>query len=176
MPPERKPNAAGSHAGTSISCDISIAGIRRDQMLAAIITPPANPSMESSILLLMSFLRNTAAAPSAVIPHVNPVARSARTIDSGNIGLSMNCSQRFQHLPCIRGWSPAGVVPAYIGCCPAVCAQHVPGELNKIKYLRLLIQSRAEDHHLVRHEFFSQCQQHGFCILCLKISRYHDFA
>ena len=57
--------------------DISIAGARSDQKLAAIITPAANPSMPSMTLLLGWRLTNTNDAPSAVSPQVKSVAVSA---------------------------------------------------------------------------------------------------
>jgi hypothetical protein len=43
------PVTAGIQAGTGPSWESSIAGARRGQKLAAIITPPAKPSMESRI-------------------------------------------------------------------------------------------------------------------------------
>ncbi len=47
MPPRRNPMKGGSHPGYPSSSDIDIAGARSDQKLAAIITPPANPSITS---------------------------------------------------------------------------------------------------------------------------------
>ena len=46
-------------------------------VIAAIITPHANPSSVSSSFRLTSCVRNTDAAPSAVTPHVNPPASAA---------------------------------------------------------------------------------------------------
>ena len=68
---------AGNHAGSKPPSDISIAGASSDQKLAAIITPPAKPSIASSSLRLTSPVVNTAAAPNAVTPHVNKVANNA---------------------------------------------------------------------------------------------------
>jgi hypothetical protein len=75
--PMRKPAPAGNHAGRSLPCDISTAGASKDQKLAAIMTPPAKPSIPSSIFLLTSLARNTVAAPSAVKPQVKHVATRA---------------------------------------------------------------------------------------------------
>jgi len=56
---------------------ISIPGAKRDQKLAAIITPAAKPKVESINLGFIVFDMNTNAAPAAVMPHVNKVANSA---------------------------------------------------------------------------------------------------
>ena len=56
-----------------------MAGASSDQKLAAIMTPAANPSIASSSLRGTFLVPNTSAAPSAVIPHVKHVARSACT-------------------------------------------------------------------------------------------------
>jgi hypothetical protein len=50
-PPRRKPIRGGSHPGFPRSSDIDIAGARSDQKLAAIITPPANPSIRQNLLI-----------------------------------------------------------------------------------------------------------------------------
>jgi hypothetical protein len=73
--PIRKPTAAGIHdiVGYILS-DISIAGFSNDQKLAAIITPPVNPSIASSNPLCIVLKRNTKAAPLAVKAHVKQVA------------------------------------------------------------------------------------------------------
>lgn len=55
----------------------SMAGESSDQKEAAVITPAAKPSMESSTVLLTSRKKNTSAAPSAVTDQVNMVASSA---------------------------------------------------------------------------------------------------
>jgi hypothetical protein len=54
-----------------------MAGSKRDQKLAAIITPAAKPSMPSSSRRFISLNKKTAAAPRAVTPQVKHVARSA---------------------------------------------------------------------------------------------------
>ena len=65
--PSIKPTAAGSQAILPCSLDISIAGIRSDHTLAAIITPAAKPSRVFSIFaLILSFIKNTIAAPRVV--------------------------------------------------------------------------------------------------------------
>ncbi len=61
-----------------------MAGAKRDQKLAAIMTPAAKPSMASSKRLFTCRARNTPAAPSAVNPQVNMVARSACVIEPVN--------------------------------------------------------------------------------------------
>ena len=76
-PPARNPMTGGTHLGNAPPSERSIAGRRSDQKLAAIITPAANPSIESSSLRLTFFVPKTSAAPAAVIPHVNNVAMSA---------------------------------------------------------------------------------------------------
>jgi hypothetical protein len=57
-----------------------MAEARSDQKLAAIITSAANPSIASSIFLLISLAINTPVAPRAVNPHVKQVAiRACKT-------------------------------------------------------------------------------------------------
>jgi len=56
-----------------------MAGAKRDQKLAAIITPAAKPSMASSKLLEGSLLRKTAAAPRAVSAQVKRVLSNIGT-------------------------------------------------------------------------------------------------
>jgi hypothetical protein len=55
-------------------CDISIAGERRDQKLAAIITPPVKPNIPSRTFRLSSLKRKTSPAPAAVTSQVKVVA------------------------------------------------------------------------------------------------------
>jgi hypothetical protein len=71
--------SGGTHFGNEPSSERSMAGASSDQKLAAIMTPAANPSIASNSLRLTFLVPNTSAAPSAVIPHVNAVARSACT-------------------------------------------------------------------------------------------------
>jgi len=52
-------------------------GESSDQKLAAIMTPAANPSIESSTFLLIPLKKNTSAAPKAVTNQVNRVAKKA---------------------------------------------------------------------------------------------------
>ena len=54
-----------------------MAGDNSDQKLAAIITPPVNPSDASSTFRLLDLNRNTREAPNAVSPHVNSPAIKA---------------------------------------------------------------------------------------------------
>ncbi|MPN21373.1 hypothetical protein SDC9_168752 [bioreactor metagenome] len=54
-----------------------MAGAKRDQKLAAIITPAANPIIASKTFLFIFLKKNTNAAPSAVTPQVNKVASNA---------------------------------------------------------------------------------------------------
>src|SRR5690606_40218305 len=75
--PNKKPTAAGSQAGVDLSLAISIAGSKSDQKLAAIMTPPAKPRMPSRHFWFIFFVVNTSAAPSAVMPQVNDVPKSA---------------------------------------------------------------------------------------------------
>jgi hypothetical protein len=72
--------SGGIQSGRGPSAESEIEGARSDQKLAAIMTPAANPSIASSTLRGTFFVPNTSAAPSAVSPHVNSVARSACTI------------------------------------------------------------------------------------------------
>ena len=78
-PPSRNPITAGNQSASACPVDISMAGASSDQKLAAIITPPANPSIVSSSRRLKVRVRNTVAAPRAVRPQVKPVASSACT-------------------------------------------------------------------------------------------------
>jgi hypothetical protein len=52
-------------------------GAKSDQKLAAIITPPVNPSMVSKTALLMLLKKKTREAPKAVKNQVNKVASNA---------------------------------------------------------------------------------------------------
>jgi hypothetical protein len=67
----------GIHIGSGPPRDNSMEGARSDQKLAAIMTPAANASMASSNRRSTCLVPNTSAAPSAVTPQVNVVARSA---------------------------------------------------------------------------------------------------
>ena len=53
---------------------ISMAGASSDQKLAAIITPPVNPSIPSRARRFKSFTTNTSDAPKAVTNQVKVVA------------------------------------------------------------------------------------------------------
>ena len=64
-------------AGRQSPPDISIAGARSDQKLAATITPAASPSIPSMIFWLKRLVKNTGTAPAAVRSHVKSVATSA---------------------------------------------------------------------------------------------------
>ena len=69
----------GTHEGRAPASESSIAGASSDQKLAAIMTPAAKPNIASNSLRGTFFVPKTRAAPAAVIPHVNIVARSACT-------------------------------------------------------------------------------------------------
>ena len=56
---------------------ISMPGASNDQKLAATITPPVKPSMPSNTARFILLKRNTSAAPAAVNPQVNKVAKNA---------------------------------------------------------------------------------------------------
>ena len=75
--PPKNPIAATNHAGNDEFSAISIAGANKDQKLAAIITPAANPSIVLRTRWLISLKKNTIAAPSAVSAQVIRVANSA---------------------------------------------------------------------------------------------------
>ena len=77
--PRAEPPAAGSQPGRPNSWAFSMAGMSRDHMLAAIITPAAKPSMIRWRLGEI-WLRNkkTMAAPKAVIRKVKPVPLPAQ--------------------------------------------------------------------------------------------------
>jgi hypothetical protein len=77
MPPARKPIRGGIHMGSGPPRDSSMEGASSDQKLAAIMTPAANASIASSSLRSTCLVPNTSAAPRAVTPQVNVVARSA---------------------------------------------------------------------------------------------------
>jgi hypothetical protein len=76
-PPRRNPTKAGNQTGRSFPSDISMAGESRDQKLAAIITPAANPSIASRTFLSSSLKKITRAAPAAVMNQVKSPAISA---------------------------------------------------------------------------------------------------
>jgi hypothetical protein len=77
IPPSKKPITAGIHGYLETSCDISIAGAKSDQKLAAIITPAAKPSIISSVLRFKLLNMKTIAEPSAVTNNVKHVAKKA---------------------------------------------------------------------------------------------------
>ncbi len=76
-PPRRNPTVAGNQAGNPWAREISIAGARSDQKLAAIITPAAKPIIESRTTRFMSRKRKTTLAPSAVTAQVKRHASNA---------------------------------------------------------------------------------------------------
>jgi hypothetical protein len=76
-PPARKPTTAGSQGGVRLPSIMAMAGASKDQKLAAIITPAANPSIITSALRLTCLWKSTPAAPRAVSPQVNRVASKA---------------------------------------------------------------------------------------------------
>lgn len=61
-PPIRKPTTAGTQVGMPFPPEISMAGARSDQKLAAIIIPAAKPREPSSSFLFTFLTMNTAAA------------------------------------------------------------------------------------------------------------------
>ena len=74
IPPAINPMAAASHGIISRDSAISIPGLSNDQKLAAIMTPAANPSIQSRAFLLKFLETKTRAAPQAVIAQVKRVA------------------------------------------------------------------------------------------------------
>lgn len=76
-PPSKNPNTAGIQPVLPDESAISIAGISKDQTLAAIMTPAAKPSMPSNNFWLIFLKKKTAAAPSAVTNQVKQVAKKA---------------------------------------------------------------------------------------------------
>lgn len=68
MAPKPNPTAAGNTFANPSPSDISIAGERSDQKLAATITPPVNPSIPSKNFLGIDLKKNTREAPAAVSP------------------------------------------------------------------------------------------------------------
>ena len=72
--PIANPAAAGKAFVNPSPGLISMAGASSDQKLAAIITPPVNPSIPSRALRFKSFTTKTNEAPSAVTNQVNVVA------------------------------------------------------------------------------------------------------
>ena len=77
--PRVEPPAAGSQPTIPMASASSMAGMRRDHMLAAIITPAAKPSItrwRAGEICLRN--KKTRAAPAAVISPVNPVPPAAQ--------------------------------------------------------------------------------------------------
>jgi hypothetical protein len=75
---------AGIQEGSPISAARRMEGAKRDQKLAAIMTPAANPNMPSSSLLLGRAVVNTMADPAAVTAQVKRVPSNAwRTGEAG---------------------------------------------------------------------------------------------
>lgn len=98
-----KPTEAGIHPGTGPLSAIEIAGAKSDQKLAAIITPPAKPSMPSINFWLTFLVVNTKAAPKAVIPQVNNDASSACTNGLNELKKSIRkCSKKQKRRPNYR--------------------------------------------------------------------------
>ncbi|MDP7312265.1 MAG: hypothetical protein QF831_02370 [Candidatus Thalassarchaeaceae archaeon] len=79
-PPNINPTRAGNQIGRVLPSDNSRAGARRDQKLAAIITPAANPSIPSKTFRFGSLKNKTKAAPAAVRNQVNSPAIRAYCI------------------------------------------------------------------------------------------------
>ena len=88
--PKKNPIAGGKKEGRLVrpsSCCFStaaIAGDKRDQKLAAIITPPVNPRAASRNFLLAYLKKNTRLAPRAVNIQVNNPATKACKIGFSN--------------------------------------------------------------------------------------------
>ena len=84
--PKKNPIAGGKNDGRLVkpnSCCLStaaIAGDKRDQKLAAIITPPVKPRAASKSFLLEDLKKKTNAAPNAVSIQVNRPAYNACNI------------------------------------------------------------------------------------------------
>ena len=79
-PPVKKPRKATAQEFIFKFSAISIPGESNDQKDAAIITPAANPSIPSIIVLLIFLKKKTTDAPSIVTNQVNNVAMSAPKI------------------------------------------------------------------------------------------------
>lgn len=75
--PRRKPMAAGITLVKPSPSLIEIAGANKLQKLAAIITPPVNPSIPSKNPRFIFLKKKTTEAPKAVRNHVNVVASKA---------------------------------------------------------------------------------------------------
>lgn len=81
--PRKNPIAGGKNEGKLVSpnsCCFStalIAGDNKDQKLAAIITPPVNPSAASRNFLFVDLKKKTNEAPRAVRIQVNKPAQRA---------------------------------------------------------------------------------------------------
>jgi len=76
-PPERNTTKAGHHGATPSDSAIANEGAKRDQKLAVIITPAANPSVTSITLRSISRKKRTTDDPSAVSNQVPVVATAA---------------------------------------------------------------------------------------------------
>ena len=75
--PQTKPRVGIIYTGRDEAAERSIAGCSRDQKLAAIITPAANPSIVFKTFRLTFLKKKTVEAPSAVTNHVKSVAKRA---------------------------------------------------------------------------------------------------
>ena len=75
--PSEKPMAAGIAFSNPSPPLISMAGLNKDQKLAAIITPPVNPNIPSNTERFMLLKKKTNEAPAAVNNQVKVVANNA---------------------------------------------------------------------------------------------------
>ena len=75
--PNPNPMAGGPTRANPSPPVMSMAGAKRDQKLAATITPPVKPSMPSNKRRFMDLNGKTRAAPAAVMAHVKVVATKA---------------------------------------------------------------------------------------------------
>ena len=87
--PSKKPPAAGTQPTCPSSSACSMAGLSRDQTLAAIITPAANPRKMRCVTARSLRKKNTIAEPAVVMSHVKPHPIAAHA--SACIRFASNC-------------------------------------------------------------------------------------
>lgn len=132
-PPAMNPAAAGSQAGQPRSAAIAIDGASSDQKLAAIITPPAKPSITSRNFCPGVLRAYTTAAPSRHSPGEQSADRclSDRTEVKkpfhGNIHspffycITGTASLNRSGLPTARSTTDLKMQTFYLALCPASC-------------------------------------------------------
>lgn len=84
--PSKKPKTGINHLGKSVSEESSIEGASKDQKLAAVITPAANPYMQAKTFGLISEKKiNTKAEPKLVKVQVISPPNKDKIIGESNI-------------------------------------------------------------------------------------------